>query len=60
MDDSVQYVGHQYCITGLSEQCQPCREWLISWVDLTVLSYDMILSLQHILYLYYIHDGIVK
>jgi hypothetical protein len=33
---------------------------LISWVDYIVLNYDMIILLQHMLYLYCIHDGIVK
>jgi hypothetical protein len=54
----VQYLRHRCCTTSLSRQCQPCRNRLISWVEYMELNYDMIFLLQHILYLYCIHDNI--
>jgi hypothetical protein len=42
------------------DNVNPAGKKLISRVDHMVLSYDMILLLHHILYLYCIHDDIVK
>jgi hypothetical protein len=38
----------------------PARKRLISCIDDMELNYDIIILLQHILYLYYIYDDIVK
>jgi len=42
------------------DSVNPVGKGLKSWVDHMELNYDMILLLQHILYLYYIYDHLSK
>jgi hypothetical protein len=60
MDGSVHIKGTDFVSQVLQDNVNLAGNGLKSWVDHMMLSYGMIIVLQHILYLYCIHDDIVK
>jgi len=60
MDGSVHIKGTDFVSQVLQDNVNLAGNGLKSWVEHMVLSYGMIIVLQHILYLYCIHDDIVK
>jgi hypothetical protein len=55
-----QYWRHRYCTTGPSDSANPTKKGLRSSIEHMEFTYEMIILLQHILYLYCIHGVIVK
>jgi hypothetical protein len=60
MDGSVQYEGTSIVLQVSRDSANSVGNELKSKVDHMDLNYDMIILLQHILYLYYIHDNYVE
>jgi len=52
-DNSVHIRGTGVVLQVHQEIANLAEKWLISWVDHMMLSYGMIILLQHILYIYY-------
>jgi hypothetical protein len=60
VDGMWQYSGHGIVLRVPRDNTNPTKNELRAWINHMELNYDMILLLQHIRYLYSIHDGIVK
>jgi hypothetical protein len=60
IDGNVHTRGTDIVLQVPQDNANPIGKGLISWVDYIELNYNMILLLQHILYLCCIHDDIVK